>query len=199
MISLSPVAYVSIAPDGLRDVHNRTRMGEDETAMFSTKRRDRRVRRQAGVVLESLDDRRLLSGGVQGAAAEALAHSQSANDAHPIRTRAVRLDRVPAALPANVSAPLRSLFHQYEAQVRDNRSAGNELLLIRDSRVAVRIKVAFPPALGAYVSELRADGMHVIRTVPADGMAEGTVPIDKLPAVAKLAAHVWPATLPIKK
>jgi hypothetical protein len=66
-------------------------------------------------------------------------------------------------------------------------------LLIRGSRVAVRIKVAFPPALGAYLRDLRADGLQIIRTVPADGEAEGMLPIAKLPAVAQLAAHVWPA------
>jgi len=191
--------YVSIAPDGLCDVHKSTRMGDDETAMFSTERRDRRVRRQAGLLLESLDDRRLLSGGARGAVAEALVISQSATDAHSISPREVLLDRSPAALPADVSAPLRSLYHEFKDQVRDSGSTGNGLLAIRDTRVAVRIKVAFPPALGAYVSELRADGMQILRTVPADGMAEGTVPIAKLPAVAKLAAHVWPATLPIKR
>jgi hypothetical protein len=132
---------------------------------------------------------------------EALVISQSANDAHSqsFSSREILLDRSPAVLPANVSAPLRSLYHEFKDQVRDSGSTGNELLVIRDRRVAVRIKVAFPPALGAYVSKLRADGMDVIRTVPADGMAEGTVPIAKLPAVAKLAAHVWPVSLPIKK
>ena len=51
---------------------------------------------------------------------------------------------------------------------------GDGLLPIRGFRVAVRIKVAFPPALGAYLLDLRADGLQVIRTVPAYGMAEGT-------------------------
>ena len=57
----------------------------------------------------------------------------------------------------------------------------------------MRIKVAFPPALGAYLGDLRRDGLQIIRTVPAYGMAEGTLPVAKLPAVAQLAAHVWPA------
>ena len=174
--------------------------------MLTTQRHDRRVRRQAGLLLESLDDRLLLSWGARGATAEALVHYQPANHAHRyhhISPREVLGDRSPAALPANVSAALRSLYREYEDQVRDSRSTpslpGDGLLSIRGSRVAVRIKVAFPPALGAYLRDLRADGLQIIRTVPAYGMAEGMLPVAKLPAVAQLAAHVWPASLPIKR
>ncbi len=120
-----------------------------------------------------------------------------------ISPREVLGDRSPGALPANVSAALRSPYSEYEDQVGDSRSTpslqGGELLSVRGSRVAVRIKVAFPPALGAYLGDLRADGMQIIRTVPAYGMAEGMLPVAKLPAVAQLAAHVWPASLPIKR
>ena len=70
---------------------------------------------------------------------------------------------------------------------------GDGLLPIRGSRVAVQIKVAFPPALGAYLGALRRDGLQIIRTVPAYGMVEGMLPVARLPAVAQLAAHVWPA------
>ncbi len=153
--------------------------------MLTTHRHDRRGRRQAGLLLESLDDRLLLSG---GATVEAVAHYQPAGDAllyHDISPREDLRHRLPAALPANVSASLRLLYREYEDQVRDR------ILLISSPRVAVRIKVAFPPALGAYVSDLRRDGMQVIRTVPADGLVEGTVSVARLPAVAKLAAHVW--------
>jgi hypothetical protein len=193
-------------PDGLRDVHNGTRIREDVTAMFTTQRHDRRVRRQAGLLLESLDDRLLLSWGARGATVEALVHHEPANHAlgyDHIGPREVLRDRSPAPLPANVSAALRSLYREYEDQVRDSRSTpslpGDGLLSIRGFRVAVRIKVAFPPALGAYLRDLRADGLQIIRTVPADGLAEGMLPVAKLPAVAQLAAHVWPASLPIKR
>jgi hypothetical protein len=190
----------------LRDVQNRNRIGEDETAMSNSQRHDRRVRRQAGLHLESLDDRLLLSWGAQGATAEALVHDQSANHAqryHMISPREARGDGLPAALPANVSGELRSLYREYRVQVGARgptpglNGAGNPS--IRGLRVAVRIKVAFPPALGAYVRDLRAQGLEVIRTVPNYGMAEGMLPVSKLPAVARLAAHVWPASLSIKK
>ncbi len=92
-----------------------------------------------------------------------------------------------AALPFNVSAPVRVLYREVEDE------GGDSLLAIRGSRVAVEIKVAFPPALGAYVDALRRDGLKVIRTVPDYGLVEGTVPVARLPAVAQLAAHVWPA------
>ncbi len=174
--------------------------------MFTTQRRLRRARRQAGPLLESLDDRRLLSGGAPGAMFEALVHHQPANQPRGndhIGLREVLSDRSPAPLPGNVSAALRSLYREYEDEVVDSRStpglAAVGLPPISSLRVAVRIKVAFPPALGAYLLELRADGLQVVRTMPAYGMAEGTVPIAKLPAVAQLAAHVWPASLSIKR
>jgi hypothetical protein len=185
-------------PDGLRDVHNGIRIREDVTAMFTTQRHDRRVRRQAGLLLESLDDRLLLSWGAPGATVEALVHHEPANHARGydhIGPREVLRDRSPAPLPGNVSGALRSLYGEYEDQVHNSLSTPG---LPGSFRVAVRIKVAFPPALGAYVLDLRADGLQVISTVPADGMVEGTLPIAKLPAVAQLAAHVWPASLPVK-
>jgi hypothetical protein len=161
--------------------------------MLTTHRHDRRGRRQAGLLLESLDDRLLLSGGARGATAETIVHHQPASHAHrdhyispPEHLR----DGSPAALPANFSAPLRLLYREYEDQ------GGDSLLPIRGSRVAVQIKVAFPPALGAYLGALRRDGMQIIRTVPADGLVEGTLPVAKLPTVAPLAAHVWPASPP---
>jgi hypothetical protein len=193
-------------PDGLRDVHNGTRIREDVTAMFATQRHDRRVRRQAGLLLESLDDKLLLSFGARGAMVEALVHHEPANHARSYDhtgPREVLRDQSPAPLPGNVSGALRSLYREYEDQVRDSRSTpglpGDGLPAIGSFRVAVRIKVAFPPALGAYVLDLRADGLQVTRTVPASGMAEGTLPIAELPAVAELAAHVWPASVSIKK
>ena len=169
--------------------------------MLTTHRHDRRVRRQAGILLESLDDRLLLSG---GATVEAVVHYQPANHAqgdHRSRPRDVLAHGSPAALPSNVSPALRSLYLQYEDQRGGSGFApsqpGSGPLVIRGARVAVQIKVAFPPALGAYVSKLRADGLQVTRTVPADGLAEGMLPIAKLRAVAQLAAHVWPAPLAI--
>jgi hypothetical protein len=193
-------------PDGLRDVHNGTRIGEDETTMLTTQRHGRRIRRQTGLLVEPLDDRLLLSWGGRGATAEALVHYQPASHAHRyhhISPHEVLADRAPAAQPANLSAALQSLYREYEDQVRNSRSTprlpGNGLLSTRGFRVAVRIKAAFPPALGASLRVLRADGLQISRTMPAYGLAEGTLPVAELPAVAQLAAHVWPASLPIKR
>lgn len=170
--------------------------------MMVTKRRDRRIRRQTGRSLESLDDRCLLSAAALGATAEALVHDQPADHSHlnnHVNQREVIGDRLPASLPTNVSAPLRSLYRQYADEVRDSRSAagqpGDALVSVRSFKVAVRIKVAFPPALNAYVRVLRADGMQVVRTVPNFGVVEGTLPVAELPAVAQISAHVWPTTL----
>jgi len=161
--------------------------------MLTTHRHDRRGRRQAGIFLESLDDRLLLSGGALGATAEAVVHDQPAIHAHRydhVSPREDRRDGSPAALTANVSEPLRSFYREYEDQ------GGNRSLAVRGSRVVVRIKVAFPPALGSYLGALQRDGLRIIRTVPDYGLAEGTLPVDRLPAVAQLAAHVWPAPPP---
>jgi hypothetical protein len=183
----------------LRDGHNGTRIGEDKTAMLNTQRHDRRVRRQAGLLLESLDDRLLLSGGAAGATAAAVVHYQPANDAHRdhrISPREVLRDGSPAALSGYFAPALRLLYREYEIPGGHSRvitSPPVDGLLISGSRVAVAIKVAFPPALGGYyISDLRADGLRVFRTVPAYGVAEGMLPIAKLPAITPLVAHVWP-------
>jgi hypothetical protein len=174
--------------------------------MLTTQRHDRRVRRQARFLLESLDDRLVLSAGARGAAAEAVVHHQAADHAHLYhhsRRREVLGHGLPAALPASLSAALRSLYRQYEDQGGGSRFTpslpGGRPLPIRGSRVAVRIKVAFPPTLGANLRDLRADGLQIIRTVPAYGMAEGVLPLAKLPAVAQVAAHVWLAPPPITR
>ena len=173
--------------------------------MLTTQRHDRRVRRQAGLLLEPLDDRVLLSWGARGAMAEALVHHQPAIHAHrehDISSREVRGARSPAALPANVSGALRSLYREYEAQVRDSRLApslsGDGLPSIRGFEVAVRIKVAFPPpwvrppraprgwaANHSHCTELRAGRRHAIGRQVA-GRSAGH-------------SHVWSASLPMKR
>jgi hypothetical protein len=87
------------------------------------------------------------------------------------------------------------LYREYEGPGGPNLVKTNPPvngLLISGSSVAVAIKVAFPPAMGGYyTSALRADGLRVFRTVRAYGLAEGTIPIAKLPAITPLVAHVW--------
>ena len=172
--------------------------------MLNTQRHDLRVRRQAGLHLESLDDRILLASGALGPTAEALVHHQpiDAHTDHPVTSHVVLTDRSPAALPINVSASLRSLYRDYKEQVRVSPSTislpSNGVVSISGLKVAVRIKVGFPPALGSYLDDLRSDGLQLIRTVPADGVAEGLLPISKLGAVARIAAHVWPTSLTVK-
>ena len=171
--------------------------------MLTTHRHDRRVRRQTRFLLESLDDRLVLSVGAWSAAAEAVVQHPGANHAqlhqydHHTRRGKVPGHGSPATLPPNVSPALRSLFREYKEQGGSSRFAPSATtgrpLLINGTKVAVIIKVAFPPALDAYLPRLRADGLQVIRTVPAFGLAEGTLPIAALPAAAQLAAKVWQA------
>jgi hypothetical protein len=98
-----------------------------------------------------------------------------------------------ARLPANLSPQLRTLFRQYENQAGGSRESR---LRRTGIRVAVLIKVAFPPAFGAFLPRLKADGLHVTRSLPAEGMAEGTLPITELRAVARIAASVKLAPRP---
>jgi hypothetical protein len=51
--------------------------------------------------------------------------------------------------------------------------------------------------LGAYLPRFRALGMHITKTVPADGLAVGTLPIAALPAASQIAAFIKPASSPI--
>jgi hypothetical protein len=99
-----------------------------------------------------------------------------------------------------LSASLRTLYREYLDQGGGRRFTpslpGGRPLLIRGSRVAVRIKVAFPPALGAYLRDLRADGLRNIRTFPAHGLADGMLPIAALPVAAQVAANVRPTPPP---
>jgi hypothetical protein len=190
----------------LRDDDNGTRIREDKTAMLNAQRHDRRARRQAGLFLESLDDRLLLSGGTTGTMATPVVHPPPANDAnrdHGISPREVARADPPAGLSLYFARPLRLLYREYEGP------GGPTLvetkppvpgLLISGSRVAVAIKVAYPPALGGfYLSDLEADGFRVSHLMKAYGVAEGTLPIANLPAVTPLVAHVWafqgPSTL----
>jgi hypothetical protein len=172
--------------------------------MLTTQRHDRRVRRQARFHLESLDDRLVLSAGAGGAAADAVVHFPAPNHAdlqhhaHDTRRREVRGHGPHAVPPLNVSPGLRLLYQEYENQGGVNGftpgpPGGRPLEIVGGRRVAVLIKVAFPPALGAYLRDLRADGLRVIRTLPVYGLAVGTLPIAALPAAAKDAAHIWPA------
>ncbi len=124
-------------------------------------------------------------------------HSLLQQNDHQTRRRGVIGYGSPATLPLNVAAGLRLLFREYKEQSGGSRFApspttGRPLQII-DTRVAVLIKVAFPPALDSYVPRLRALGLDVIRTIPDYGLVEGTLRIAKLPAAAQLAAKVWPA------
>ncbi len=167
--------------------------------MLNTQRHDGRVCRQAGLLVESLDDRLLLSVGAPGAAASAAVAYQPAIEAHRdnlMTPSAEFRDRPNAELSLNFARALR-LLYRVDAVPGDHSALMTrppvDQLMISGARVTVVIKVAFPPALnGYYMSDLRADGLRVIRTVPADGLVEGTLPIAKLRAIASLAAHVWP-------
>jgi hypothetical protein len=105
-------------------------------------------------------------------------------------------------LTANVSTALRSLYRQNEDRGGSRFAPGppgGGPHLISSTKVAVLVKVAFPPALDAYLPDLREDRLQVIRTSAAHGLSEGMLPIAELPAVAQDAASVRSAPLPIRR
>ena len=148
--------------------------------MLTTQRHDR----QARFLLESLDDRLVLSA---GAAAGAVVHHPVANHAHHKLRPEVLGHEARALLPANVSAALRSLYREY----KDQGGGSHFAPALSGTRVAVLIKVDFPPAFDAVLRQLRADGLRVIRTSAAYGLVRGTLPIAALPAAAQDSAHIW--------
>jgi hypothetical protein len=174
---------------------------EDETIMFTSQRHALRVRRQARLLLESLDDRIVMSEGA-GGAAEAVVPRPPAPHAqlpHHAGRRERLGDKLPAfALPLNVSPAVRALYWGYRARddvmpVTPPHKQNGRPLEISRRRVAVLIKVAFPPALYGDLHRLEVQGLKVIRTDPAYGLAEGLVPVGALRVFAQESAHVWPA------
>jgi hypothetical protein len=130
-------------------------------------------------------------------------HAHFPHHAHHTRRGKVLGHGSPVPLPAGVSAALRSLYREYEAQGGSRRfvpgQPGGRPLLIRGTRVAVQVKAAFPPAFDAYLHRFRAAGLKVLTTTPAHGLAKGMLPIAALPAAAQLAAFVRPAPPPIRR
>jgi hypothetical protein len=149
--------------------------------MFTTQRHDGRVRRRARFLLEPLDDRLVLSAGLGGAVFESVARGS------------------PAILSANVSPALRSLYREYEHQGSSRNAPGGTPLSIGGARVAVTIKADFPPTLNTELSRLQAVGLRVVRTIPNEGTAVGTLPIAALPAAAKVPVVLKPANPSIRR
>jgi hypothetical protein len=149
--------------------------------MFTTQRHDGRVRPRARFLLEQLDDRLLLSVDSGGAAAESVARGS------------------PATLSANVSPALRSLYQEYEHQVSNRNAPGSTPLSIGGARVAVMIRADFPPTLGTELSRLEAVGLRVVRAIPNEGLAIGTLPIAALPAAAHVPVELKPAHTSIRR
>jgi hypothetical protein len=181
---------------------------EEEEAAMTTQRHDRRACRQARFLLESLDDRLVLSAGVSGAAAAAVAHHPSAHHAqiaglqHDAQT-ARRGDPghlAPAPQPVGVSPALRILYRDYEYEGARTPfvpgTAAGKSPRISGNRVAVIVKAAFPSAINAYLQRFRNDGLQVIKAIPTHGQVEGMLPIGALPALAQDAAFVKPAPVP---
>jgi hypothetical protein len=171
--------------------------------MFTIQRHDQRVHRQTRLLLESLDDRLVLSTD-GGGMAEAVVPRPVAQDtqfhqpAQHAESRERLGHKLSASLPLNVSPVLQALYRGYRARddvipVTHPRKQNGGPLEIRGKRVAVLIKVAFPSALYGDLPRLRAQGLEVIRTDPAYGLAEGLLPVADLPLLAQESAHVWPA------
>jgi hypothetical protein len=187
--------------------------------MLTTRRRDRRTRRQARFHLESLDDRVVLSAGARGAAAEAAVHHEMAGHArHAARHAHHKVHHArhanhgaagqgpvvhgsSATLPANVSAALQSLYQEYENQGGGSSFKpslpSDRLLQISGTSVGVQLKMASSGDFNTFVSDLQADGLQITSSSATYGLVVGMLPIAELPAASQVAASVTPAPPPV--
>jgi hypothetical protein len=106
-------------------------------------------------------------------------------------------------LPANVSAPLQSLYTQYETYESSGgagpfRPTGANLLVINGTDVGIQVKDTSTGDFNTLITELQGDGMQILDSSSTYGLVEGMLPIAQLPTVAQLpqTLSVTPMTNP---
>jgi hypothetical protein len=106
----------------------------------------------------------------------------------------------PGPLPANVSAPLQSIYEQF---VNSGGSGSftptgvSTLVVINGTSVGVMIHANNPGDFAGLVAQLQSDGLQVTASDPTTGNVEGMLPIANLPTIAQLPQA--PSVLPMFK
>ena len=94
-------------------------------------------------------------------------------------------------LPANVGAPLQSLYAQYETYESSGghgpfSPTGANLLVINGTDVGIQVKDTSTGDFNTLIAELQGDGMQILDSDSTYGLVEGMLPIAQLPTVAQL-------------
>jgi hypothetical protein len=96
-------------------------------------------------------------------------------------------------VPANVAAPLQSLYNEYAAAgsgtFKPSQPTDSQLQ-ISGNNVEVSIKVGSGTAFATALAQLQTDGMQVSASSATYGLVEGMLPISELPSAAQLASSV---------
>ncbi len=101
-------------------------------------------------------------------------------------------------LPANVAAPLQTLYQEYESQGSSfsPTASDDKLLQISGNSVEVSLKIASGTDFSTALSQLQSDGMQVSSSSASYDLVEGMLPIAELPAAAQIASSVTPVSPP---
>lgn len=110
---------------------------------------------------------------------------------HPNTIMPTSNSNSPGTLPANVGAPLQSLYAQYEAYESSGasgpfRPTGINGVVINGTSVGIQVKSNNMGDFSSFVSTLENDGMQVQSSSSTYGLVNGMLPISQLPAVAQL-------------
>jgi hypothetical protein len=94
-------------------------------------------------------------------------------------------------LPADVGAPLQSLYAQYETYESSGGAGpfsptGANLLVINGTDVGIQVKDTNTGDFNTLITELQGDGMRILDSDSTYGLVEGMLPIVQLPTVAQL-------------
>jgi hypothetical protein len=150
-------------------------------------------------VLESKHEKMVASHDLRLARREArfLAH-------HPGAIAPTPSPNASGMLPADVGAPLQSLYTQYESYESSGGAGpfsptGANLLVINGTDVGIQVKDTSTGDFSTLITELQGDGMQILDSSSTYELVEGMLPIAQLPAAAQLpqALSITPMTNPI--
>jgi hypothetical protein len=96
-------------------------------------------------------------------------------------------------LPPNASAPLQSLYQQYEAFASSGGSGtfsptGVNGVVIDGTNVGINFQIPNGADFSSILSQLQSDGLQVTASSATYGLIEGMVPIAQLPVVAEISS-----------
>lgn len=110
----------------------------------------------------------------------------------PVSTGSTGDNTSPGPLPANVSAPLQTLYSEFQAgngHVEPSQPS-DQMLQISGDSVEIRVKVGSGQDFNAVLSQLESAGMTVDASSSEYGLIDGMMPISALAQAAQVASSV---------